>query len=212
MKGKSDVEARVVEPSKKTELVKTIEDMKINLDKRLGKSETSDKKDCTTREELTQALKDLYNETRAIQRPFGETIKEILRKQGFEKQWHGKTILDLDRVSKATKLNRDIFEKSIHRPEVSIGMNIVISICIGLKLSPILTNRLLQSAGLAFRLDNAEHLAYMFLLEYCRDYDIEKCNQLLEELGVPKSRRLGSQGRSKDGQPLEYNMQKRKIK
>ena len=72
-------------------------------------------------------------------------------------------------------------------------------------------DRLLQSAGLAFRLDNPEHLAYLFLLEYCMDYSVEQCNKILEKLGIPKTKRLGSYGRGKNGESMEYKKRKKRA-
>lgn len=86
-----------------------------------------------------------------------------------------------------------------------VDMSLVVSMAIGFKLGPVLTDRLLQSAGLAFRLDNPEHIAYMFLLEYCRDLDVEKCNKILDSLGIGRSRQLGSHHRGKDGHYEGYS-------
>lgn len=82
-------------------------------------------------------------------------------------------------------------------------MALVISICIGFNLSSTLSGSLLRSAGLNFRLSNPEHLAYIFLLEHCNELDIDECNKILEYLGVPKARQLGSHGRVND-ETLEY--------
>lgn len=201
----------VVPRSEKVDLAETIERSVLTqegairiLEKKLNELRKPDKQSGLSKDKLKEAIKNLYSETSSVQKPLSETVDDILRAQGFEKQCHGKIILDFARASKMTKLNPDVFRKSIRNPNANIDMSIIMSICIGLRLSPILTDRLLQSAGLAFRLDNPEHLAYIFLLEYCKDFTIDQCNQLLEDLGVRKERRLGSHGRKKDGTPMEY--------
>lgn len=132
--------------------------------------------------------------------------------KGLTKIWHGKTILDVPKATELTGLNANVFRTNMHRSECVVDMGTVISMCIGFKLSPILTDRLLQSAGLAFRLDNPEHLAYLFLLEYCMDYSIEQCNKILEKLGIPKTKRLGSYGREKNGESMEYKKRNKEPK
>lgn len=208
-------EVNIVTPSEKTNLSETIarsiltqEEAIAILKKKIDELKTSDKQCSVTGGELKQALTDLYNEAASVQRPLDEMVDEILRAQGFEKQYHGKIIIDYAKASRLTKLNQDVFRKSIRNPNANIDMSIVMSICIGLKLSAVLTDRLLQSAGLAFRLDNPEHLAYIFLLEYCKDFDIDQCNQLLKDLGIRKERLLGSHGREKDGSTMEYTRKK----
>lgn len=213
MNKKVSEEERVVPLSEKVNLVETIAQSVLTpkeaieiLEKKLNELKMSDNQSRIPQYQLKKALMDLYNEAAAVQRPLDETIDEILCAQGLVKQYHGKTIIDYARASKLTKLNQGVFRKSIRNTNANIDMSIVMSICIGLKLSSVLTDRLLQSAGLAFRLDNPEHLAYIFLLEYCKDLDIDQCNQLLKDLHIRKERWLGSHGRGKDGTSMEYQL------
>lgn len=151
------------------------------------------------REEAQEALKLLYKEASAFNLPFGETVDKIMRMQGLTKKYRGKEILDIPRAVELTKLNPGIFRTNMWKKDCVVDMALVVSMAIGFKLSTVLTDRLLQSAGLAFRLDNPEHIAYMFLLEYCQDLDIEGCNKILDSLGVRKTRQLGSRPRGKGG-------------
>lgn len=150
-------------------------------------------------EEAQEALQQLYKEVSAFTLPFGETVEKIMRIQGLTKKWGNKEILDISSAVKLTKLSRGVFQTNMWKADCVVDMSLVISMAIGFKLSPVLTDRLLQSAGLAFRLDNPEHLAYMFLLEYCRDLNVVECNKILDSLGIRKTRQLGSHARGEDG-------------
>ncbi len=162
-----------------------------------------------TAEEASLTLQKIYAEATIIQKSFGDTVEEIMRSQGFEKKWGEKTILDVPRAVKVTGLSDGVFRTNMHKKDCVVDMACVISMCIGFRLSPILTQRLLQSAGLDFRLDNPDHIAYLFLLEHCKDYTIKECNEILTYLGVDKNRLLGSRPRGENGDPAEYNSRKK---
>lgn len=157
------------------------------------------------KEAKQKALKQLYAEAKSLEMPFGETVADILKEKGLVKKWGGKELLDYPKAAKLTGLSLGIFRTNMWKSDCVIDMALVVSIAIGLKLSPILTDRLLQSAGLAFRLDNPEHIAYIFLLEYCRDLSIPECNKILDSLGIRKSRQLGSRHRGEDGEYEGYH-------
>lgn len=157
------------------------------------------------KEDAQAAIKLLYAEAKSLAMPFGETVEDILKEKGFVKKWGGKEIIDVPRVAKLTGLTSSIFRTNMWKSNCVVDMALVISMAIGLNLSPIMTDRLLMSAGLAFRLDNPEHLAYIFLLEYCRDLTIPECNKILDSLGIRKTRQLGSRSRGPDGNFKPYN-------
>lgn len=158
------------------------------------------------REDAQKALEQLYKEASALTLPFGKTVEEIMNIKGLTKTWRGKKILDIPKAVELTGLSKGIFHTNMWKEDCVVDMSLVISLAIGFKLTPVLTERLLQSAGLAFRLDNPEHLAYMFLLEYCQDLSIQECNKILDALGIRKTRQLGSHSRGKDGYYEGYNI------
>lgn len=166
---------------------------------------TADVKIPLTKEDAVKALNEVYKEASALTLPFGETVADIMRIQGITKKRGGKIILDVPRAVKLTHLSEGIFRTNMWKNDCVVDMALVVTMAIGFKLSDFLTDRLLQSAGLAFRFDNPDHLAYMFLLEYCKDLDIDECNKILDGLGVRKTRQLGSRPRGKDGQFEGYN-------
>lgn len=180
---------------------------KEELQKRIKLSEEI-KNPAFSQEEAKKALDRIYAQAPDVQKPFGDTVEDIMRSLGLTKKWGGKEILDTKAASELTGLNSEIFRVNMYKPNCTIDMALIISICIGFKLSPILTQRLLLSAGMDFRLSNPEHLAYIFLLEHCNELDIEECNNILEYLGVPRTRQLGSHGRA-NGETLEYKRQEK---
>lgn len=158
------------------------------------------------RNEAKEALEELYKEASALTLPFGKTVEDIMKAKGLTKTWGNKVILDVPKAVELTGLSKGVFQTNMWKDDCVVDMSLVVSLAIGFKLTPVLTERLLQSAGLAFRLDNPEHIAYMFLLEYCQDLSVQECNNILDALGVRKTRQLGSHSRGQDGQYEGYNM------
>lgn len=156
------------------------------------------KSEALSQTEAQKAIDKIYAEVPAVQKSFGQTVEEIMITQGLVKKWGKRTILDVNEAARLTGLNADIFRVNMFKPNCAIDMGLVVSICIGFKIGSILTNRLLTSAGLEFRLSNPEHLAYIFLLEHCNDLSVYECNEILEYLGVPQARRLGSYHKSRE--------------
>lgn len=163
-----------------------------------------------TVDDARKQLEAIYDDAPAVYKSFGETVEDIMVTLGITKKWAGKTILDTTKAEQLTGLNKDIFRKNMYKRDCVVDMALVISICIGFQLSDHYTGWLLNAAGLHFRLDNPDHLAYIFLLDYCRDMTINECNEVLEKVGVRKSRQLGSHPRGLNGEPAEYNPRKTK--
>lgn len=157
------------------------------------------------RNEAKEALEELYKEASALTLPFGKTVEDIMKAKGLTKTWGNKVILDVPKAVELTGLSKGVFQTNMWKDDCVVDMSLVVSLAIGFKLTPVLTERLLQSAGLAFRLDNPEHIAYMFLLEYCQDLSVQECNNILDALGGRKTRQLGSHSRGQDGQYEGYN-------
>lgn len=181
----------------------TLEAAKSALEKRFeAVSKVKTPLDCESAERI---LREIYRDLKPAAQPFGETVDAIMREIGLTKKWGNEVKLDIPRAVKLTKLSKGIFQTNMWKSNCVVDMALVISMAIGFQLSNATTNRLLQSAGLAFRLDNPEHIAYMFLLEYCQGMSVEDCNKILNSLGIRKSRQLGSHPRGKDGEFEGYN-------
>lgn len=159
-------------------------------------------------EEAQKILESIYVEAPLMQKSFGETVEEIMTELGITKMWGGRKILDVAKAEELTGLDRNIFRRTMYKRDCTVDMSLVISMCIGFQLSSQFTGWLLSTAGLHFRLDNPDHLAYIFLLEYCKGYDIKTCNEILEQLGVKPSKWLGSRRRGENGEEGEYKPRK----
>ena len=158
-----------------------------------------------SKEEAKEQLKAIYSEVPAIYKPFGETVADIMRTLGLTKKWAGEIRPDIAKAEALTGLNREIFRKTMYKNNCVVDMSLVISICIGFQLSNAYTHTLLNAAGLSFRLDNPEHLAYLFLLEHCKGMTIKECNEVLTKFDMPRSRQLGSHSRGPNGEPGTYD-------
>lgn len=158
--------------------------------------------------EAQKMLESIYAEAPFMHKSFGETVEDIMIQLGITKIWGGREILDVAQAERLTGLDRNIFRRTMFKRDCTVDMSLVISLCIGFQLSSQFTGWLLSAAGLHFRLDNPDHLAYIFLLEYCKGYDIKTCNAILEQLGVKPSKWLGSRRRGENGEEGEYKLRK----
>lgn len=127
-------------------------------------------------------FEEIYAVSTAVQKPFGDAVLEVMRIKGLK---------GAEAFSEKTGLNRNIYY-TMQKADCNIELNLVISICIGFELDTVSTQLLLQSAGLGFNLNNKIHRAYLYIVEYYKDATLEVCNEILECLGIPKSKQLGS--------------------
>ena len=127
-------------------------------------------------------FEEAYEVSTAVQKPFGEAVLEVMRIKGLNGP---------SDFAEYTGLNTNVYY-TMQKQDCNIELNLVISICVGFNLDTVSTQLLLQSAGLGFNLNNRIHRAYLYIVEYYKDATIEECNETLEILGVPASKRLGS--------------------
>ncbi len=118
------------------------------------------------------------------------TFKEIIEQ--IMQYYHYNSAIFCDR----TGLNKTILS-DMKNPEYRPQLRTVISICIGLKLNFVLSERLLEATGFRFvhtrRLECAYYKLLMESMEH--DLDIIYCNKVLEAWGFEKKHFLGSQER-----------------
>ncbi len=143
---------------------------------------TMEEKEKQQREQTIKDFQEIYEISQAVQKPFGEAVLAMMKIRGLE---------GAKAFSECTGLNRNIYY-TMQKPDCNIEMQLVISICVGFKLDTVSTQLLLESAGLGFNLNNPNHRAYLYIIEYYKDTDIETCNKILEYLDIPASKRLGS--------------------
>lgn len=72
----------------------------------------------------------------------------------------------------------------------------LMSICVGYGIDYPLAQRLFDSVGMGFSLQNKRDYAYIFLLTQCRGKSIDECNEILEWLKIEEYYRLGSYART----------------
>ena len=64
-----------------------------------------------------------------------------------------------------------------------IDMKTVVAICIGMHLHPLLSNHLIESAGLSFRYVVPEHATYQFFVTGYYGHSVDECNEMLHAQG-----------------------------
>lgn len=80
----------------------------------------------------------------------------------------------------------------VQKPEYKFKMGALVSMGVGLKLTPTEMDEVLSLAGLSFDPNDKEQQAYAYLFSGCSGRDIDECNEFLREVGVTE---LGSQQR-----------------
>ena len=76
----------------------------------------------------------------------------------------------------------------------------LISVCVGYDLDLMMAQALLYSLGLGINRFSERDYAYTFLLTRCRGKDIDECNEILKQLGIPEKHYLGVHARKKINQ------------
>lgn len=120
---------------------------------------------------------------------FNQEMQEVItgmpmvfgQRLGYLMKWAGMTQEQL--AEKSGMSARAIREMS-NDPRHVMKLESIIALCIGLKLPFILSQLLIQSAGLTFSNANPNHIAYMTLLLGYGKRTIEECNEFLIEQGV----------------------------
>lgn len=96
-------------------------------------------------------------------------------------KWAGMKEEDL---AEASALSEKTIQRLRNDEPNAVTLETVIQLCIGLKLPPQLSGRLVTASGNAF-LPTEKHLLYQFLLNACYTYSIDACNDILTGQDFP---------------------------
>lgn len=109
---------------------------------------------------------------RSLPTTFSETLVVLMKHQGI-------TVEDL---AEAACLSPKTIQRLRNEENRRKSIPMVVSLCIGLSINPILSHDLIGKAGL--RLTNSdEDVAYQFLLNSCCQKSIYECNEILNSYG-----------------------------
>lgn len=111
---------------------------------------------------------------------YGEIIQELMKRKN----------IDPKKAEFLTGLNYVQF-KNLDKPGGAIQKRFVISVAIGFELDFDITECILKSCGLCLNSNDRVDRAYIYILENHKGRDIDECNMVLSQLGVPGNAMLG---------------------
>lgn len=124
-------------------------------------------------EKFAERLKSVNALAKKMPRDLSEMIKKLMKDNGIKEE-------DLAARS-------GLSEKTIQRlrnQKIVPTIETMVQLCIGLQLDPILSECLMQAAGVQF-MDSDLHRAYKVLLDTYYPYSVEYCNSLLKDQKLP---------------------------
>lgn len=122
---------------------------------------------------FAERLKSVNALAKKMPRDLSEMIKKLMKDKGIKEE-------DLAARS-------GLSEKTIQRlrnQKIVPTIETMMQLCIGLQLDPILSEYLMQAAGVRF-MDSELHRAYKVLLDTYYLYSVEYCNSLLKDQKLP---------------------------
>jgi len=117
--------------------------------------------------------KDLLDISRKLPMSFSGMLDALIK-------WTGMKEEDL---AEAAELSTRTIQRLRNNEPNNVTIETVMQLCIGMKLPPSLSYRLIQASGNSF-LVNEQHIMYQFLLGSCYTNSVEDCNDKLIEQGL----------------------------
>jgi len=91
--------------------------------------------------------------------------------------------ITVEQLAESSKLSEKTIQRLRTKDDYNVNMKTVIAICIGMHLHPLLSNHLIESAGLSFRYVVPEHATYQFFITGYYGHTIDECNEILHAQG-----------------------------
>ena len=127
--------------------------------------------------ELLRKYNEFDSEFKAIPKTFSEALGYHMNQRNMS----GAKLSDITGMTAST------ISKMLHEDDEEVPnhkLKSIISICIALHLPPVMSYNLIDLAGCRL-LNNKKDRIYTMLLNYYYEKDIEYCDQVLEQLGMP---------------------------
>lgn len=138
-------------------------------------SETMKQKEKRELQEFKDRFNKNYEVSKKNNKNFGDTFSTIVKEHNIDRiDFWGKTGIS-ERTYDRWKANCD-----------DVSMKYIVIFAIAFKLDLLTVATLLHSGGYEFNLSKARDYAYAYLIMYHSGKDINKCNEILKELGLPK--------------------------
>lgn len=91
--------------------------------------------------------------------------------------------ISVEELAESSKLSSKTIQRLRTQADYNVNMKTVVAICIGMHLHPLLSNHLIESAGLSFRYVVPEHATYQFFITGYYGQSIDECNAILHAQG-----------------------------
>ena len=116
--------------------------------------------------QMTQMMREIPN-------TFGEALRYVMK------------CLDVrnEELAEYSMLGVETISRMRNRSDYEPKLKSVVAICIGLKLPPMISNKLIELAGYSLRNTTDEHMLYSVFLAGSSSFTVEQCNELLVEKG-----------------------------
>jgi len=91
--------------------------------------------------------------------------------------------ISVEELAESSKLSSKTIQRLRTQADYNVNMKTVVAICIGMHLHPLLSNHLIESAGLSFRYVVPEHATYQFFVTGYYGHSVDECNEILQAQG-----------------------------
>ena len=91
--------------------------------------------------------------------------------------------ISVEELAESSKLSSKTIQRLRTQADYNVNMKTVVAICIGMHLHPLLSNHLIESAGLSFRYVVPEHGMYHFFITGYYGHSVDECNEILQAQG-----------------------------
>lgn len=91
--------------------------------------------------------------------------------------------ISVEELAESSKLSSKTIQRLRTQADYNVNMKTVVAICIGMHLHPLLSQHLIESAGLSFRYVVPEHATYQFFVTGYYGHSIDDCNEILHAQG-----------------------------
>lgn len=89
----------------------------------------------------------------------------------------------VEQLAEDAKVSSKTIQRMRTKADYNVNMKTVIAICVGMHLHPILSQHLIESAGLSFRYVSEEQMMYHFFITAYYTHTVDECNELLQAKG-----------------------------
>ena len=122
---------------------------------------------------IAQANAELIEVKKKLPMSFAESLIRIM-------EWADITE---EKLAEQSKLSTKTIQRLRTSNDYNVTLRTVVAICIGMHLHPVLSQHLIEAAGLTFKYTSEEQMTYHFLVTAYYTHSIDECNELLQAQG-----------------------------